>query len=177
VRDVSHGQHESRTTTSAIQFNDQGQVISNDGQGLNRAISNEGKPAGHGAASNVRVNSSDFASFNTGAGGATAGASVTQTQLSIPTRYPCSRLGGPGCSTTRSSSLNSRILSAEHRRPGRDRVDHPAGSQAAEALGPAGEYVIFIRRKSHWFSTHSGCEKCSQPPQVTPCRSDRNSQA
>jgi hypothetical protein len=69
--------------SNSVQFDQNGRPMSDvDHQHLNRSISNEGRPAAHGAAGAVRVNQSGFASFNTGAGfGAQAGVNGTQVQL------------------------------------------------------------------------------------------------
>jgi hypothetical protein len=57
-----------------------------DHQHLNRSISNEGKPALPGAASNVRVNQPSLARWNSGSDkGATAGSAVQQVQLKADT--------------------------------------------------------------------------------------------
>jgi hypothetical protein len=71
---------------ASFQFgSDNRTVVSNEGQTLNRAISNEGAPAVPGAASNVHVNRSQPARWNSSGGAATQGPSVTSVQLQQPT--------------------------------------------------------------------------------------------
>jgi hypothetical protein len=72
---------------ASIQFStDNRTVHSNEGQTLNRAISNEGAPAAPGAASQIRTNVSDRTTWNShGAGQAQSVARVVSVQLAAKT--------------------------------------------------------------------------------------------
>jgi hypothetical protein len=74
------------TVANSIQFGINGEVVSTDGQILNRAL-NPNNVVHDSQRHNVGIttNTSDFASFNTGAGAASQGSSTTRVQLHQPT--------------------------------------------------------------------------------------------
>jgi hypothetical protein len=71
--------------SNAIQFSSDGTIHSMDGQVLNHAVRPSSMSDAQKAAVGITTNTSDYASFNTGAGQASQGSSTLRVQLHQPT--------------------------------------------------------------------------------------------
>jgi hypothetical protein len=68
-------------TFQSVTFGTNGEIVSTDGQALNRGIQNSALSDSQKANVGIHINTSDFARFNTGSGPASQGSSTSRVQL------------------------------------------------------------------------------------------------